>query len=190
MELHHLSLSKLISYFCAPPYLKFLRFAGVDRADPVIDSKRFDGPLHEPMRRLDRVRLSLIRSTVEIGPERAALNRATCPLDAKQLVRNAVLYRFYESSDAPVQLYWSSDRIEIINPGGPYRDASQETFSRPGLVSCRNPSLAKTVRELGLVQRFGAAIPLARGALRENGQSRPEIRSALPTRGMHSSDTA
>ena len=92
--------------FCPRPmkilagaYLKFLRFAGVDRADPVIDSKRFDGPLHEPMRRLDRVRLSLIRSTVEIGPERAALNRANlssrrqatgsqrCPVSFLRIVR-------------------------------------------------------------------------------------------------------
>ena len=40
-------------------------------------------------------------------------------------------------------------------------------------LSDRNPNLAEAMRALGLVQRYGVGIPLARRKLIENGQSEP-----------------
>ncbi|WP_419163358.1 ATP-binding protein [Candidatus Palauibacter sp.] len=49
-------------------------------------------------------------------------------------------------------------------------------FGRPGVVAYRNPNLAEAMKALGLVQRYGAGIPIARRELRENGQPEPEFR--------------
>jgi len=67
------------------------------------------------------------------------------------------------------------DRVEIINPGGPYGEVTAETFGTPGLTDYRNPNLAEALRVLGFVQRFAAGIPIARRALAENGNPPPEF---------------
>ena len=162
--------------FLPGTYVQFLRFQGVDRADPVADSQRFEGPVEEVVRDLDSAMRGHVRVAVEIGSERTETRRASYALEALQeLARNAVLHRAYESSNSPVQVCWFDDRVEIINSGGPYGDVTAETFGQPGLISYRNPNLADAMRVLGLVQQYGAGIPLARRALRENEQPAPEF---------------
>lgn len=168
---------------CAKPlrflpgaYVQFLRFGGNDRAAPITDSERFEGPVEEAMRDLDSRMLGHIRVAVEIGPDQTETRRANYPLQAlRELVRNAVLHRVYESSNSPVQVSWFDDRIEIASSGGPFGDVTADTFGQPGLVSYRNPNLAEAMRVVGLVQRYGAGIPLARRALRDNDQAEPEF---------------
>jgi ATP-dependent DNA helicase RecG len=87
----------------------------------------------------------------------------------QQLVRNAIMHRTYESTNAPVHVYWFNDRIEITNPGGPYGVVTPDTFGKPGLVDYRNPNLAEALRVLGFVQRFGLGIATARRELERNG---------------------
>jgi ATP-dependent DNA helicase RecG len=92
------------------------------------------------------------------------------PLTAlQQLVRNALMHRNYESSNAPVQVYWYADRIEIHNPGGPFGRVSVENFGQPGLTDYRNPLVAEAMKVLGYVQRFGLGLALARKELERNG---------------------
>lgn len=157
-------------------YVQFLRFAGPDRADPIVDSARLDGPVADAMRDLDSMLRGHIRTSVEIGAGPTEIRRATYPLPALQeLVRNAVMHRAYETSNSPVQVSWFTDRVEIISPGGPYGDVSPETFGQPGLVAYRNPNLAEAMRVSGLVQRYGVGIPRARRELRANNQKEPEF---------------
>jgi ATP-dependent DNA helicase RecG len=92
------------------------------------------------------------------------------PLSAlQQLVRNAVLHRTYEATNAPVRVYWYDDRIEITSPGGPFGIVRPENFGQPGVTDYRNPDLAEAMGVLGFVQHFGAGIPTARSALAKNG---------------------
>jgi ATP-dependent DNA helicase RecG len=92
------------------------------------------------------------------------------PLEAlKQLVRNAIMHRNYESTNAPTRINWFSDRIEIINPGGPYGQSTIENFGRPGITDYRNPHIAEALHTLGFVQRFGVGIAIARKQLLDNG---------------------
>ena len=162
--------------FIAGAYVQFLRFDGLDRAAPIVDAKRFDGPIEETMREIDGTIRGHIRTSVDIRSESIEVRRATYALESlKELVRNAVMHRAYEGSNAPVQISWFRDRIEIINSGGPYGEVTEETFGRPGLTSYRNPNLAEAMRVLKLVQRYGAGIPLARSAPRSNCQPGPEF---------------
>ena len=115
-----------------------------------------------------------VRTSVEIGAGATEVRRATYPLSALQeLARNAVMHRAYEAADSPVQVSWFTDRVEIVNPGGPYGDVSAETFGQPGRLDYRNPNLADAMRVTGLVQRYGVGIPRARRELRANNQGEP-----------------
>jgi ATP-dependent DNA helicase RecG len=57
------------------------------------------------------------------------------PFEAlQQLIRNAVLHRTYESSNAPARITWFDDRVEIQSPGGPFGQVTVETIGQPGLT--------------------------------------------------------
>ena len=79
------------------------------------------------------------------------------------------MHRSYEQTNAPIRVYWYSDRIEISSPGGPFGLVNIENFGEPGVADYRNPNLAEALRVLGFVQRFGMGIPIARKELAKNG---------------------
>ena len=145
---------------------QFLRLDGTDLAAAVLDEETFTGSISEQIRRLeDKVSAHNLRSVryVDVAAEK---RHEAYPLDAlRQLIRNAYLHRSYETTNAPVRVYWFADRIEITSPGGPYGNVTIENFGQPGLTDYRNPNLAEAMRALGLVQRFGAGITIARKAL-------------------------
>ena len=163
--------------FLPGAYVQFLRIAGEERGDPILDSARIEGPLGEAMSSLDTILRAYVRTSVEIGTAPTEIRRSTYPLEAlRELVRNAVMHRSYESGNSPIQVYWFDKHIEIINPGGAYGDITAENFGQPGLVAYRNPNLADAMRVTGLVQRYGVGIPLVRRELRANQQPPPEYR--------------
>ena len=170
-----LVLGKQPTDFLPGAYVQFLRIAGAERGDPILDSARIDGPLGEAMSELDSFLRAHIRTSVHVGETRTEERRSTYPLAALQeLTRNAVLHRSYESGNSPIQVYWFDKHIEIINPGGTYGDVTPDNFGQPGLVAYRNPNLADAMRVTGLVQRYGLGIPLVRRELRANQQPPPE----------------
>ena len=163
--------------FLPGAYMQFLRIAGEERGDPIVDSERIEGPLDQLMADLDSILRAHVRTSVHVGAARTEERRATYPLAAlRELARNAVAHRSYESGNSPIQVYWFDEHVEIINPGGCYGDITPENFGEPGLVAYRNPNLADAMRVLGLVQRYGVGIPLARRELRANNQPPPQYR--------------
>ena len=155
-------------------YIQFLRVRGAEWGGEVIDEARCDGPAADLLRRLDDKLIAHNRTTVDFTSGPVETRRSTYPLGAlQQLVRNAVMHRTYEGTNAPVRVYWFDDRIEIISPGGPYGAVTAAAFGQPGIVDYRNPTLAEAMRVLGLVQRYGFGIPAARRELRANGQPEP-----------------
>ena len=167
-------LGKAPTDFLPGAYVQFLRIAGEERGDPILDSARIDAPLGEAMATLDTTLRAHVRTAVEVGAKRTEIRRATYPLPALQeLVRNAVMHRSYEGGNSPIQVYWFDKHIEIINPGGAYGDITPDNFGQPGLLAYRNPNLADAMRVTGLVQRYGLGIPLVRRELRNNHQPPP-----------------
>jgi ATP-dependent DNA helicase RecG len=151
-------------------YIQFLRIDGTRLTDPIHDEEAISGPLAEMLRRLDDKLEAHLRTAVEITRGRTETRRPDYPLAAlQQLTRNAVMHRSYEATHAPVRLTWFNDRIEIINPGGPFGLVTVNNFATPGLTDYRNPNIAEAMKVLGYVQRFGVGISIAQQQLARNG---------------------
>jgi len=90
------------------------------------------------------------------------------------LVRNALIHRAYDGTNAPVKVFWFTDRIEISNPGGLYGQVNQGNFGK-GATDYRNPLLAEAMAVLGFVQRFGMGIPRALRELKESGNPQADF---------------
>jgi ATP-dependent DNA helicase RecG len=162
--------------FIPGAYVQFLRIAGRELADPVADEQLIDGPVLEVLRRTDEKLSAHNRTAVDLTSADRERRTVLYPMPAlQQLVRNAIMHRSYEATNAPVRVTWYDDRIEITNPGGPYGAVTEENFGQPGVSDYRNPSLAEALRVLGFVQRFGVGIASARRALQTNGNPPPEF---------------
>lgn len=161
--------------FVPSAYVQFLRFDGVGLDDPIIDEDVVDGPLAQMLRKLDEKLRANVRTAIDLTSGPSEVRTRDYPVEAlDQLVRNAVMHRTYEGTNAPVRVNWFSDRIEILSPGGPYGVVNPTNFGRPGITDYRNPSLAEAMKTLGFVQRFGVGIATARRALAENGNPQLE----------------
>jgi ATP-dependent DNA helicase RecG len=157
-------------------YIQFLRIAGTELTDPIRDQRRIEGPLVEMMRSLDATLNTNISIKTDIVSAAIEQKRPDYPIAAlQQLTRNAVLHRNYEKTNAPVHIYWFDDRIEIMNPGGPYGQVTRQNFGQPGITDYRNRFLAEAMRNLGYVQQFGVGIQIARQELDDNGNPPPKF---------------
>jgi ATP-dependent DNA helicase RecG len=156
-------------------YIQFLRVAGTQLTDPLIDQRELGGTVVDQLRQIDDVcRLHIRRSAIVGGASRQ--ESVDYPEEAlRQLIRNAVLHRNYETTAAPVRVTWFDDRIEIQNPGGPYGQVTRATFGHPGVADYRNPTLAESLKALGFVERFGVGIAIARERLAANGNPPPDF---------------
>lgn len=151
-------------------YVQFVRLAGTDLSDPIFDQKEIDGPVPDLMRRLDELVELNVRVPTVVAGHPTEMRFPDYPVEAlRQLARNAVMHRSYEGTNAPILIYWFSDRIEIHSPGGPFGRVNRENFGSPGLTDYRNPQLAEAMRVLDYVQRFGAGFPIVRRELQKNG---------------------
>jgi len=156
--------------FLPGAYVQFLRIDGTELADPVVDESIYDGPVTDLIRRTEEKLESHNRVAVDFTRGATETRTQTYPAAAlQQIVRNAVMHRTYESTNAPIRIYWFNDRIEIFSPGGPFGLVTAENFGQPGAADYRNPNLAEALRVLGFVQRFGAGIATAQRALAQNG---------------------
>ena len=155
-------------------YIQFLRITGTEMADPIQDEASIDGALGQVLRRIDEKIDAHNRIEVDITTTDREIRTTPYPRVAlQQLIRNAVMHRTYENTNAPVRVHWFDDRIEIINPGGPFGVVTRENFGRPGITDYRNPNLADAMKVMGFVQRFGIGIQTARAEMKNNGN--PEI---------------
>lgn len=160
--------------FIPGAYVQFLRIRGNSLSGEIVDELEIDGAVSDVIGRLEdklrthnRQRIDLVSSDLERRTE-------SYPLAAlQQLLRNAVMHRDYEGTNAPVRVTWFDDRIEIQSPGGPFGSVTSENFGQPGVTDYRNPNLAEAMKVLGYVQRFGVGITTARKLLQEAGH--PDI---------------
>ena len=172
-----LVLGKDPQWFLPGAYVQFLRFGGAESFD-VIDSQEVRGTVADVLRRLDDKLVSHNRIAVDFISSPIERRTSPYPIDAiRQIVRNAVMHRAYEGTNAPVHVHWRDDRIEVISPGGLFGSVTRDNIGKGGAVDYRNPNLADAMKTLGFVQRFGLGIPLAQRLLRESGNPPAEFQA-------------
>ena len=160
--------------FIPGAYIQFLRMGGTEFPGPVLDEARCIGPVSSQLEQLFGKLDSHNRTSVDITSGPVEVRRSTHSAVAlRQIAYNAVMHRTYEATNAPVRVTWYDDRVEMLSPGGAYGVVTAANFGQPGAADYRNPSLAESMRVLGIVQRFGVGIGIARTALRRNAQPEP-----------------
>jgi ATP-dependent DNA helicase RecG len=158
------------TYYLPMAWVSFLRVAGEELLSEVITSHEMNGPLSRQMEQVDELLRLHVMTAVDITSGDKERREPDYPIPAlQQIIRNAVMHRIYEGTNAPVRIYWYSDRIEVISIGGPYGHVTCENFGQPNVNDYRNPHLAEAMRCLGYAQRFGVGIQIARDALARNG---------------------
>ena len=156
--------------------IQFLRIDGTELADPVIDEENIGGALVEMLRRTEEKLKAHNRIAIDITSGPIHIQQMPYPPAAiQQILYNAVLHRTYESTNAPVRVYWFNDRIEINSPGGPYGNVTTENFGKPGITDYRNPNMADVLKTFGFIQAFGRGIATARKEMQKNGNPFPEF---------------
>lgn len=171
-----MTIGKSPADFIPGAYIQFLRIDGTALSDPIVDQKDIHGPLSELLRQLDEIVKANIHIATDVQSASREIRKPDYPVSAlQQLLRNAVMHRDYQTSNAPVRLTWFQDRIELQNPGGPFGQVTRENFGQPGITDYRNPAIAAAMRNLGFVQRFGVGIQIARKALMDNDNPEPEF---------------
>ncbi len=151
-------------------YIQFLRINGCSEVDEIIDEAKIQGTIMDMLNRIDEKLMAHNRISVDILSTPTEKRKETYPLGAlQQIVRNAVLHRRYDNTNAPVEVYWFNNRIEIVSPGGPFGQVTAENFGKLRRIDYRNPNLAEAMKIMGFVERFGFGIPLSRKLLKKSG---------------------
>lgn len=158
-------------------FVQFLRLDGDDLGAPILSEHRLTSPLPDVIRELEETVRAHLDVAVDLsGPDGREVSRPDIPFEAvQQVVRNAVMHRSYEATNAPVRVTWFSDRVEVSSPGGPYGQVDATNFGQPGVTDYRNPTVAAVLAQLGFVQRFGVGLALARARMADNGNPPPEL---------------
>jgi ATP-dependent DNA helicase RecG len=151
-------------------YIQFLRIDGLELADPVVDEEAIGGSLSDMLRRTEEKLRSHNRSALDAVSAATHSQESPYPQAAiQQLLYNAALHRTYESTNAPIRVYWFNDRIEIHSPGGPFGNVTKENFGQPGITDYRNPNIGDVLKTFA----FGRGIAIARRELEKNGNPPP-----------------
>ena len=159
-------------------WTQFLRFRGSTLADPILSEHRISGPLPQAIMEIEEVLRGHIATRVALAGKAVEERVVNVPFEAlQQIVRNALIHRTYEATNAPVRVTWFDDRIEVSSPGGPYGLVDAGSFGRPGVTDYRNPTLAGALARMGFVQRFGVGIAIARSQMHRNGNPPPAFQT-------------
>ncbi len=169
-----LAIGKTPQDFLPGAYIQFLRIDGTELSDQVIDEEKIGGAVVEILRRAEEKLAAHNRSGVDIVTMPTHTTHLSYPSAAlQQILYNAILHRTYESTNAPVRIFWFNDRIEISSPGGPFGNVTTENFGQPGITDYRNPNIGDVLKTFGYIQAFGRGIATARKALEKTGN--PEL---------------
>jgi ATP-dependent DNA helicase RecG len=171
-----LTLGKNPQDFLYGAYIQFLRIDGEELTDDIIDSEEIRGAISDQFRRLDDKLVAYNRIAVDYTSGPVERRTENYPIEAlQQIIRNAIMHRSYEGTNAPVRVHWFNNSVEVLSPGGTYGAITAENFGQPDLADYRNPNLAEAMRTLGYVQRFGVGISISRKLLQEAGHPEPEF---------------
>ena len=168
-------------FYLPGAYVQYVRFTGDSMTTDVDFQKKFSGPLITELRLLDEfIKTIIIKDRPEKGDSFQETTLRNYPYWAlRELMMNAIMHRNYESN-APVYIYEYTNRIEIVNPGGLYGEATPQNF--PNASDYRNVVLAEAMKVLGYVNRFNYGVKRAVEELEKNGNGTPVFDLTMVTK--------
>lgn len=154
--------------FLPGAYIQYVQFSGRDNASDIIDEKIFGKNLLLTLKELDNfIETAIVkRRPVKISALQEGVEQNYPVWAIRELVMNAVMHRDYDSN-APIKFYQYVDRIDIINPGGLYGNATPGNF--PYVNDYRNPVIAEAMKVYGYVNKFNRGIAKVQEELSSNG---------------------
>lgn len=168
-------------FYLPGAYIQYIKFSGEEMTSDVEFEKKFSGALITELRLIDDfIRGNVVKERPikeESFREKTARNYPYWAL--RELVMNAVMHRSYESN-APIYIYEFINRIEIINPGGLFGEATPQNF--PNASDYRNVVLAEAMKVLGYVNRFNYGVKRAKEELIQNDNGEPDFDLSLKTK--------
>lgn len=168
-------------FYLPGSYIQFIKFAGEEMVSDVEFEKKFSGALITELKLLDDfIKSNVIKEKPVQGDSFQETTVTNYPYWAlRELMMNAIMHRSYESN-APIYIYEFTDRIEMINPGGLYGEATPKNF--PNASDYRNIVIAEAMKILGYVNRFNYGVKRAIAELIKNGNGEPVFDLSLVTK--------
>jgi ATP-dependent DNA helicase RecG len=168
-------------FYLPGAYIQYIKFLGEEMTSDVAFEKKFSGALITEIRQLDDfIKVNIIKEKPIKKDSFQEENGRNYPYWAlRELIMNAVMHRSYESN-APIYIYEFSNRIEIINSGGLYGEATPQNF--PNASDYRNVVLAEAMKVLGYVNKFNYGVKRAKAELIQNGNGEPDFDLSLTTK--------
>ncbi|CRI65094.1 putative transcriptional regulator [Thiocapsa sp. KS1] len=150
--------------------IELVRYAGSDIDSDVVARKTITGTLADQLEGIWAQINANLASVPDQAGNTGMVERFVpeYPLEAlKELARNLVQHRLYESTHAPGRVEWYADRIEFSNPGGPFGRASEGELGEHS--DYRNPIVTAGLVDMGYVQQLGRGVRRVRLLLERNG---------------------
>lgn len=168
-------------FYISGAYLQIVSFPGKEVSPSPNYEKKFSGALVTELKNIDEFMThNFVKSKPVQGEGFREEQLTNYPVWAlRELLMNAIMHRDYESN-APIYIYEFEDRIEIVNPGGLYGDATPNNF--PHTSDYRNPVIAEVLKNLGYVNRFNVGVKNAQTELKKNGNPEAEFKLDLITK--------
>lgn len=138
------------------PYaeVRCARFEGNSRAE-FIDRLNIEGGILSAIKEVPK----FIRRNTKMAGKFGEMERRDIPEFPTEAIRealiNALVHANYEISGSRIFIGIYDDRLEIQNPGVMLPGMSIEQF-KAGVSRIRNPVIARTFRELGLIEEWGS----------------------------------
>ena len=169
------------AFYLPGSYIQYVKFVGEEMTTDVAYEKQFSGALITELQSLDEfIKVNIVKDRPVKGASFQEITVRNYPYWAlRELVMNAVMHRNYESN-APIYIYEFSNRIEIINPGGLFGEATPQNF--PHASDYRNVVIAEAMKVLGYVNRFNYGVKRAKDELLKNGNGEPDFDLNLTTK--------
>lgn len=168
-------------FYLPGAYIQYIKFSGEEMMSDVEFEKKFSGALMTELRLLDDfIKGNIVKERPvkkDSFQEDTVRNYPYWAL--RELVMNAVMHRSYESN-APIYIYEFVNRIEIINSGGLFGEATPQNF--PNASDYRNVVLAEAMKVLGFVNRFNYGVKRSKEELVKNGNGEPDFDLSLTTK--------
>jgi predicted HTH transcriptional regulator len=154
-------------------HLQAGRFAGTDRADLVDRAELTDYPVLAIEQAVGFVERNT-RLGMAVGRVRRRDLPAVPPAALREALVNAVAHADYAQRGAPIRVAVFEDRVEVENPGILLPGLTMDDL-RDGVSRVRNRVIARTLKEVGLVEQWGTGVQRMVAACAAAGLPAPEF---------------